>query len=78
MKKANKRNWALIREIMFTSAVQASVFLLLLFQTRLGNIFPDAMKVYAAIGTWAVTVAFLIAHITPQGTIEYKIWPRKN
>ncbi|UUZ50541.1 hypothetical protein LP420_12425 [Massilia sp. B-10] len=60
--------------MLINSTIHSLLYLSLLFYTPVGNIFPDVVKVPSAIGLWVIGVAFLIAHITPEGEIKYKIW----
>jgi hypothetical protein len=78
MKITPKKKRLLILKIMITNAIQMSLFLYLLFILPLANVFPPTFKVVSMIGLWATTVIFLIAHITPEGDIKYKIWSRKE
>lgn len=78
MKITPQQKRRLILKILATTAVQALLFLFLLVHIPLGKIFPDTFKVIAMLGLWMTTVAFLVAHITPEGKIKYKIWSRSK
>jgi len=65
----------LIAEIAAGAAVSAIVFMVLLFQTSLGDAMPDWLKFSAPIFLWVVGVVFFIMHRTSDKKgVEYKVW----
>jgi hypothetical protein len=78
MRVSNRKGWPLIIEVLVTTTTVAGVFLLLMFFTKVGTIFPDFLKLWAPIGIWVVTVAFYLMHRTPDGHIDIKVWSRKE
>jgi len=74
MKATNRKGWRLILEMAISGALVCSFFCFLLFYTSLGNKFPDLAKLWIPIISWVITMAFLIAHRTPDGYVEFKLW----
>jgi len=67
--------WWLIGELATRAAIVNIVFMVLLFETSMGDRMPDWFKVLAPIFVWVVTVGFFIMHRTPDKKgVEYKIW----
>jgi hypothetical protein len=74
MKATSRKGWPLILEMAAEGAIPCGILMLLLFYTGLGDTVPEVMKLWAPIGIWLIGIAFFIAHRTPEGYVEFKIW----
>jgi len=74
MKATTRKGWRQILKMAVEGALICGFLMFLLFHTHLGDKYPEALKLWGPIGIWLVTMAFLIAHMTRDGRVEYKIW----
>jgi hypothetical protein len=71
--KARTKGWTLVIEIIATVIFMEAFFIWLLLETSMGDGIPDALKIWGPIAIGLVTLVFLYAHRTPEGSIEYKV-----
>lgn len=71
---ARSTGWRLILSMAAVGAVVAAFFIFILFNTALGSIFPDLLKLWCPIACWLITLVFLIMHRTRDGEVVFKMW----
>jgi hypothetical protein len=74
MKVEHKKGWSLVFETLLVGTLVDGFFMWLLFNTGMGDGMPDALKLWAPIVLWFITLAFFFAHRTPDGAMEFKVW----
>lgn len=73
METVRSKGWRLILEMAAGGAVVCGFFILILYNTTIGEIFPDVLKLWGPIACWFITLVFLVMHMTPDGDVDFKI-----